>query len=183
MIAADLTGKLIRLTTFDLEKETESLGRWDRDSEYQRLLFSGPIAIYSPETIRGILEKEINEYGSSIFAIHSLADDFMIGFTTLGGFNWQARSAWVGIGIGEPEYRGKGFGTDAMKTLAGYAFKQLNLNRINLAVFEYNPRAIRSYEKCGFVHEGSERQALKRGEQRWDLMFMGLLREDWLARQ
>ena len=50
-----------------------------------------------------------------------------------------------------------------------------------LNVFEYNPRAIRSYEKCGFVLEGRRRQALNRDGRRWDLIHMGILREEWLG--
>jgi len=132
--------------------------------------------------VRTYNEKEIGEKEITL-GIRLLVDDLIIGFISLGGFNWQARSAWVGIGIGEPDYRGKGYGSDAMNVMARYAFCYLNLNRINLNVFEFNPRAVRSYEKCGFVHEGRERQWLNRGGQRWDLIYMGLLREDWLARQ
>jgi RimJ/RimL family protein N-acetyltransferase len=53
------------------------------------------------------------------------------------------------------------------------------MQRVSLNVFEYNPRAIRSYEKCGFKHEGRARQAMNRDGRRWDLIFMGCLREEW----
>lgn len=46
-------------------------------------------------------------------------------------------------------------------------------------VFEYNQRAIRSYEKAGFVTEGRMRQCLSRDGRRGDLIYMGILREDW----
>jgi RimJ/RimL family protein N-acetyltransferase len=48
-------------------------------------------------------------------------------------------------------------------------------------VFEYNPRAIRTYEKLGFIHEGRMRGALKRDGRRYDLVFMGILREERLS--
>jgi RimJ/RimL family protein N-acetyltransferase len=57
---------------------------------------------------------------------------------------------------------------------------ELNLHRVTLDVFEYNPRAIRSYEKAGFRHEGRQRQALVRNGKRWDLLEMGILCEEWL---
>jgi len=182
MSAVDLKGKLVRLVTFDLEKDTEAMARWDRDTEYQRLLDTGPVFPNEASTIRGFVEKEIGDKFLP-FSIRTLDEDRVIGFSVLEGFDWHARSVWVAIGIGEPEYRGKGLGTDAMNIVARYAFQQLNLNRINLTVFGYNPRAIRSYEKIGFVHEGSERQWLNREGQRWDLLYMGLLRSDWLAVQ
>jgi RimJ/RimL family protein N-acetyltransferase len=113
------------------------------------------------------------------FMIRALQDDRIIGEIGLDGVSWSNGNAWVGISIGEKEYWGKGYGTDALQVLLRYAFTELNLHRINLTVFEYNPRAIRSYEKAGFVHEGRERKALLRGGQRWDMIYMGILRKDW----
>lgn len=182
MKAVDLRGERVRLAIFDLEKDSAALARWSRDSEYQRLLDSGPSALYSPESFRGFIEKEIGEK-EVLLSIRLLAEELSIGFISLGGFNWQARSAWVAIGVGEPEYRGKGYGSEAMNLLSRYAFNELNLNRINLTVFEFNPRAIRAYEKCGYVREGRVREWLNRSGKRWDMIYMGLLREDWLAMQ
>jgi RimJ/RimL family protein N-acetyltransferase len=62
-----------------------------------------------------------------------------------------------------------------MKKLDGAAC----LRRVTLTVFEYNPRAIRSYEKVGFCHEGRVRGALLREGKRWDILYMGILNEDW----
>jgi RimJ/RimL family protein N-acetyltransferase len=59
----------------------------------------------------------------------------------------------------------------------------LNLNRVNLNVFEYNPRAIRSYEKVGFKHEGVVRDWMAREGKRWNVVFMGILRREWEALQ
>ena len=66
-----------------------------------------------------------------------------------------------------------------MQVLMRFGFQELNLHRINLYTFEYNPRAIRAYEKLGFVHEGKQRSAMKRGGQRWAFVFMGVLRDEW----
>jgi RimJ/RimL family protein N-acetyltransferase len=178
MSAAALSGKLVCLARFDLEKDSEAWARWIRDSEYQRLLDTGPALLHPAASVRGYMEKEIGkEY--IVFSIHLLEEDRPVGFIDLGGFDWVARSAWVAIGIGEPEYRGRGLGTDAMQVLVRFAFEQLNLHRINLTVFEYNQRALRSYEKCGFVLEGCQRQFLNREGRRWDMIYMGLLQEDW----
>ena len=111
--------------------------------------------------------------------MHTVSDDRVIGFIELGGYDWADRNAWVGIGIGDPEYRGKGYGTESMQLLLGYAFKGLNLHRVNLNVFAYNKRAIRSYEKCGFRYEGTQRESIYKEDQRWDVIDMGILRSDW----
>ena len=97
------------------------------------------------------------------------------------GIEWHAGVAFVGIGIGETDYRGKGYGTDAMRLILRYAFEALHLRRVSLDVFEYNQRAYRSYIKAGFVEEGRARQYLHRDGRRWDLIYMGILREEWLA--
>ena len=66
-----------------------------------------------------------------------------------------------------------------MNVILRFAFDELNLHRVSLNVFEYNQRAIRSYEKVGFVVEGREREFLRRTGQCWDMIFMCILREEW----
>ena len=60
------------------------------------------------------------------------------------------RKAELGIFVGEKEYWGKGYGTEATELLLDFAFNILNLNSIMLIVNSFNERAIKSYEKCGF---------------------------------
>jgi RimJ/RimL family protein N-acetyltransferase len=68
--------------------------------------------------------------------------------------DWQARSAWISIMIGDPEYWGGGYGTDAMRTLLAYLFRELGLHRVALTTHASNERARKSYRKNGFVDEG-----------------------------
>ena len=176
------SGKWVRLSAFDLETYPRELSRWLRDSEYWRLQDSYPPHAVSSRQIKAGMEKDLdkeplNQVG---FAIRTLADDRLIGDIGLGGFRWNYGDAFVGIGIGERKLWGKGYGSDAMQVLLRYAFMELNLHRVTLTVFEYNPRAIRSYEKCGFRVEGRTRKLLHRAGRRWDEIFMGILREEWL---
>jgi RimJ/RimL family protein N-acetyltransferase len=66
-----------------------------------------------------------------------------------------------------------------MRLLLKHGFETLNLHRIFLRVYETNPRAIRTYEKVGFVHEGRMRQALYRQGQYHDILLMSVLRPEW----
>jgi RimJ/RimL family protein N-acetyltransferase len=91
--------------------------------------------------------------------------------------------AWVGIGIGEREFWGKGYGTEMMKLCLQYAFTELNVHRVSLGLHEYNPRALRSYQKAGFRMEGRTRQDLMREGKRYDSLWMGILREEWMQMQ
>ena len=89
----------------------------------------------------------------------------------------------MGIHIGERDFWGKGYGTDALRVLLHYGFDELNLQRVSLSVLEGNARAMRSYEKCGFRLEGRERQAWAYDGRRWDEIYMGLLREEWRSNE
>jgi RimJ/RimL family protein N-acetyltransferase len=88
--------------------------------------------------------------------------------------------AEVGIFLA-PEYVGRGYGTDAMNALVDFGFGELGLERIGLHVSPGNDRAIRSYEKCGFQHEGRMRAFRRRRGKVEDDLLMSILRQDWDA--
>jgi len=93
--------------------------------------------------------------------------------------SWRTRTGEVGIMIGARDYWGRGYGTDAMQTLVAWGFYTLNLNRVQLRVFDDNPRAIRCYEKVGFQTEGRLRQGDYANGAYRDVLLMGVLRDDW----
>ena len=93
--------------------------------------------------------------------------------------DWQNRLSEVGIFIGEKSYWNNGYGSEAMGMLLKHGFLTLNLNRIFLRVFENNPRAIRAYEKTGFIHEGRQRQAEYQEGKYIDVLMMSVLRAEW----
>ncbi len=177
-----LFGKLVRLTAEDPKVLAEACARWNQDSEYLRLLDANAANQVSAKKIGEWIEKDQDKDppGEYLFGIRTLADDRLVGFTDLEGVMFPHGDAFVGIGLGQREFWGKGYGTDAMQVILRYAFQELNLRRVSLNTFEYNPRAIRSYEKAGFTHEGRMRKFLHREGQRCDLIFMGILREEWL---
>jgi RimJ/RimL family protein N-acetyltransferase len=171
------TGKLVKLTAVNKEKIAEMWAKWNIDSDYTRLLDTGPSYLYPQKQIESWID-ELDD-GLSEFAIQAIQEDKVIGDIGLGDFDHLAGTAWVGIGVGDPDFRGKGYGTDAMKIILRYAFEELNLHRVNLSVFEFNKRAIRSYEKCGFKYEGLMREFIYKEDKRWDIWNMGILRSEW----
>src|SRR5215211_7858936 len=178
------TGKLVRLSAFDPEELSKALPRWYRNSEYFRLLDASARPMQSSKAASKWMEEEVGEMllQSYYFSIRTLAEDKLIGELELDVVNWPGRDAFVGLGIGETDYWSKGYGTDVMNVLLRYAFTEINLRRVTLTVFEYNPRAIRSYEKAGFRHEGHLRNYLNREGRRWNELYMGILREEWMER-
>lgn len=177
-----LKGTLVRLSAVDPDEFSRAFTRWRGDSEFMRLVDATAIRLGSQKDSQKSIEKELEErqLNQHWFAIRTLAEDKLLGDIGLYVVNWPGRDAFVGLGIGEREYWGKGYGTDAMNLILRYAFMEVNLRRVTLTVFEYNPRAIRSYEKAGFRHEGRCRKLLHRDGKRYDELFMGILREEWM---
>src|SRR5690349_12074697 len=176
-------GQLVRLSAMDHEEIGRELSRHKRDSELMRLMEGGPNRLYSEKALAKCFEKDLEEPSpaSHYFSIRALENDRLLGDIGMDVINnWGSRDAFVGPGIYVRDDWGKGYGTDAMKLMLGFAFTEINLRRVTLTVFDYNPRAIRSYEKVGFQHEGRLRGALNRDGKRWDMLFMGILREDWM---
>jgi RimJ/RimL family protein N-acetyltransferase len=177
------TGKLLRLTDLDpLERATAS-AHWARNSEYMRLLDDGASPLWSVKKRQEWNEKDLDEEKSDgvLFNLVTLAEERLIGFFGLWLDDDCQNDYWLGIGIGEPEFWGRGYGSDALRLALRYAFQELNAHHVSLGVFEYNPRAQRAYEKAGFRHEGRIRQELLRGGKRWDVLLMGILRREWDA--
>jgi len=178
-----LRGELVHLTHEDPEEIARIEADWHLNSEYCRLLDWDPARRFSSKTIQKWVEKQYENPNDFSFAIRLLEDDRIVGGIGLDGLNWAHRESFVGIGLGQKEDWGKGYGTDAMKIILRYAFTELNLRRVSLDVFEYNPRGIRSYEKAGFVVEGCVRGMVFREGRHWDVIYMGILREEWLKLQ
>jgi RimJ/RimL family protein N-acetyltransferase len=93
--------------------------------------------------------------------------------------NEHARTAELGITIGDKEYWGQGFGRECVKLLVDYAFQHRNLHKVWLHVHAGNARAIGAYAACGFQEEGRLRAHVWSNGQYDDLLVMGLLRSEW----
>jgi len=107
----------------------------------------------------------------------------LIGNSGFFDLDHNAHSAEIGIMIGDKSYWNKGYGTEAMSLLLQHGFETLNLHRILLRVYVSNPRAIRSYEKAGFTHEGRLREAVYQHGRYGDVLMMSVLRPEWDAKR
>ena len=105
--------------------------------------------------------------------------DELIGNCGIHNIDWRNRSGEVGIVIGEKEYQNKGYGTEAMELILEYAFNTVNLNRIELIVYDFNVRAIKLYKKLGFIEEGRKRQFLWIRGRFCDAIIMSILAKEW----
>lgn len=178
-------GTLVRLAVESAETMAKTYIKWDRDTEFHRLADGAPPQLWSEKKLKEFVEKGSEKQGDRNFrfSIRTIENDILIGSTGLWLLRETQGDAWLGIFLGEREYWGKGYGTDAMRLIVGYGFGELNLRRITLGLHAYNERALKSYQKVGFQLEGRGRGEGLRDGVRYDGLYMGILREEWLALQ
>jgi RimJ/RimL family protein N-acetyltransferase len=117
------------------------------------------------------------------FAIETLDDpSVLVGHVGLWGWQTKDRCATIGIALGR-EHIGRGYGTDAMRVIVSYGFRELGLHRIQLGVAPFNPAGIRAYEKAGFAEEGRRREAVWHDGRWYDEVLMSVLEHEWAARR
>jgi RimJ/RimL family protein N-acetyltransferase len=171
-------GKLVRLREYRKEDITLKL-TYINDPDVLRFLESG---IPYPSTFNEELKwfESISAFKDSYrFAVEAIDSGKYIGDCGINSIDWKNSVANVVIFIGDKNYWSKGCGTDAMQMLLSFAFNQINVNKVRLSVYSFNMRAVRSYEKCGFIQEGVLRQEIYRDGQYYDTIVMGILREEY----
>ncbi len=153
-----IMGKRVRLRAIERE-DIPMFVRWLNQPEVcQFLQIYEPLSKASEERW---FEDRLSKKGDFLLCIEAKDDSGYVPIGNLGlhQVDWKNGCAVFGIVIAETAYWGRGFGTDAVRTMVRFGFKTLNLHRIELEVYDYNPRAIRCYEKAGFRREGTRRQA------------------------
>jgi len=114
-----------------------------------------------------------------VFLIYERSSGHPIGVTGLDEVDKRNRTAEFGISIGEPDARGKGYGTETTRLVLDYAFTGMGLHNVLLTVFEYNLPAIRAYTKAGSKEFGRRRESIFMGGKLWDNIFMECLSTEW----
>jgi len=152
--------------------------RWINDPLINQFILSGRFPVNTSKEMSWI-EGLYKDDSRAVFAICLTDNDLHIGVCGMDTISWVDRATSAGIFIGERSLHGKGHGTEAMKLLVCHAFETLNLNRVELGVYEHNTAARRSYEKLGFTVEGTKRQARFANGQYRDELIMAVLRDEW----
>jgi len=166
-----LVGKKCYLSPMDLN-DAEKYTEWLNDLEVSTGLGHVYEGAINADGEREILEKISKEHNYSIIDIETDELIGSCGFSVIDNLNQAAEN---GIFIGNKKFWDKGYGAEAMALLMDYGFKALNLHNIMLRVFSFNERALRCYKKIGFKTIGKRREALKRGDKIYDIIYMDIL--------
>lgn len=149
-----LKGEMVSLRALE-PSDIELLYQWENDTSVW--LVSGTKAPYS----KFILEEFINSSKQDIYTTKQLRlviylneTNQTIGFVDLFEFDAQHLRAGIGILIGKEEWRGKGYGKEALQLFIEYAIKQLNLRQLYCHVQKLNTNSLKLFENAGFKIAG-----------------------------
>jgi RimJ/RimL family protein N-acetyltransferase len=171
-----LTGTLVRLRAFEPGDE-ERAQTWLNDGEVLHYL-SMRYPVSRAEEERWLAEGSPNSFAGIRLAIET-HNGVHIGNVGLYPIFPEDAHAELWIIIGDKGHWSQGYGTDAIVTLLRFAFHEMNLNRVYLYTHAENARAIACYRRCGFVEEGRLRQQRFRQGRYWDVIVMGILRDEF----
>lgn len=152
--------------------------QWLNDQDVTRWMQNG-IFPNSAESMLDYYQHTAVSRSEMVLAIVLKEDDRHIGNIGLHNIHPIFHSAEIGILIGEKDIWGKGYGTEAISTLAAHAFRRMNLNRVSAGAVVQNIGSIRAFEKAGFSREGISRQIYYCEAQYVDCVQLGLLRCEW----
>lgn len=137
----------------------------------------------TPEAQAQYLQSVVRSNNDVVLAIVDMASNRHIGNVGLHQIDHLQRTAVLGIVIGEAEFRGRGIGRRAWNAITDYGFIKLNLHKISATFIEGNEASRRAALASGYSLEGRQRQQVYKDDHYVDLIHVGLIREEWIARR
>lgn len=173
-----LKGHKVILRPPNKETDLDDCLRWINDPEVRIFIYP-----YFP-----VLKEEEAEWFDKLkdkkdeihLAIETVKEEKFIGIMGLNQIHWQNRTATTGAFIGEKDYWGKGYGTDAKMFLLDYAFNTLNLRKISSSVISFNKRSLNYSLHCGYKIEGRKKKQFFKDGRYYDEIILGLFKNNWL---
>lgn len=174
-VQPELAGERVVLVQLGVEHVE---GVWQALQDPEVLRFTGTHTKFTRERVEDWTAKLLGRDDRADWAILRASDRAYVGDASLGDLDADNRSMSFRIALGGAAEFGRGYGTEALRLLLDYAFDVVGVHRVTLEVFDFNTRAQRVYEKCGFVREGVQREALYWDGQWHDTIDMAVLAGD-----
>ena len=177
-----LHGEKVRFRELRTE-DLPDLVRWWRNPE-MALLQNYSVTPQPEDTVADMFRSWSTNTGPGGvgFSVVDADTDVLIGHVTLYGASLPVRAATLAVLIG-PDHVDRGYGTDAVRLLTNFGFREMGLHRIELRVFAYNERARAVYRKVGYVEEGTRRGVAFHDGEFHDEVIMAVLAEEWFQRE
>lgn len=162
-----IIGNMVILKSLTSEEKKQG-EIWDEDHEVSKF-----------REVGGIKNKKMKSLN---FGIYDKITPKLIGSIGISSIDLGNKHAEIGMAIGDKNYWGKGYGTDTVKVILSYCFRELGLNKVYLDVWEENKRAIGCYLKCGFKKDGILRQHILKDNKYHNKWIMSILKKEWEER-
>lgn len=160
-----------------LESDIPLLMKWINDPEVSQYLNAHLPMMEADE--REWFENLHKRKPNNIVLIIEI-DGKPIGNMGLHGISFKDGTATTGALIGEKDFWGKGYGSEAKMLLLDYAFNTLNLTMVLSRVLAFNERSYKYSIKCGYKEEARIRELHFHAGKRWDELILVVRRNDWL---
>ena len=139
---------MVRLRPRRIEDAADSF-KWRTDPELCRLDASDPVPYHYPE-FRERFMLEINYPGYIGSVSVDLLNGRHIGECSVFSPDFHNNRAEVGIMLGEKDCWGSGYGREAFSMFVNRIFQDSTLDRLILRTLDWNTRAQKCFERCGF---------------------------------
>lgn len=160
--------------------DADVMGEILQDPDVVRFTFEPSDGPLTREDLRAWYGSRSTRTDRLDLAVTDRATGELVGEVVLNEWDPDARSCNFRTLIGS-RGRGRGLGTEAVRLIVGHGFEQLGLRRVELAAYGNNTRALRVYEKAGFVVEGVRREVRMRDGEWTDEVLMAVLDREWAA--
>jgi len=162
-------------------EDLKLLHEWENDFELIMYSRSKPMNFVNMAQLEKQYEEWVKDEKELRFIVELIDSKEAIGIARLRRQDWgNVKTAEVGTYIGKKELWGKGLGRQITVALLEMSFNQLNVERCEAWSVEYNHRAHKALEACGFKKGGVMRQAAFVNGRRWDGFHFDILRDEYL---
>ncbi|UCG36087.1 MAG: GNAT family N-acetyltransferase [Candidatus Bathyarchaeota archaeon] len=163
-------------------EDLKILHSWENDFELIMYSRSKPMNFVNMAQLEKQYEEWIKDERELRFIVELADSKEPIGIARLRRGEWaNVKTAEVGTYIGKKELWGKGLGKQITVALLEMAFNQLNMDRCEAWSVEYNQRAHKSLETCGFKRGGIMRDAAFINGRKWGAYHFDILRDEYLS--
>ena len=171
-----IDGKRIYLREIRQDDVTETYYSWMNDPQVTQYTESHDCP-NSMESLKKYVEEKQENKKEVFLAIIVKKNNNHIGNIKLGSINWTHRIGDIGILIGEKDYWGKGYATEAIGLIAEYAFAVLGLHKLTAGSISLNEGSVKAFKKNNFEIEGVRKKHAFINGTYVDAILLGLINE------
>ncbi|KAN0087702.1 Acyl-CoA N-acyltransferase [Tylopilus felleus] len=161
------------------EADLDDLMHLWNDPRIQSLVTTGDLAPRGPQFKKSLRTQMENAVFGAIVRRRDTGE--FMGQVVLHVPERRNRDGTYGVCLA-PGFWNCGYGSEVTAFVVDYAFRWIGLQRLSLSVYASNERAVAVYEKAGFVIEGRKRACVWLNDRWEDVLFMGILHDEWIER-